>query len=239
MKDLKKRIVFDLESDGLLYDLTTIHCICAKDLSRGVFYKFPPSEIESGLNLLKDSDLLIGHNIAGYDLLAIEKLYPSFKIDNSKIRDTLCMSRLFTPDRPDHSLEGYGEQYGRPKVAHEDWSTFSPEMLHRCSEDVEINCMIYKDLVDRYCRDWNWLEAILLEQEYSRFVAVQELEGVDFDVESAYSLLEKLDTEIAELDKILLERIPPVLKGLGNLEGIKPFKKDGSYNELTRKWFSN
>jgi DNA polymerase I len=235
---LKTRLVFDIETDGLLYELTKIHCICAKDLSRGVVYKFRPEEIESGLDLLNSVDYIVGHNISGFDLLAIQKIYPSFSIDNSKVRDTLCMSRLFNPDRPDHSLAGYGTSYNRLKVQHEDWTTFSPEMLHRCSEDVEINCLIYRDLVDRYCRDWNWIEPLLLEQEYSRFVAIQELEGVDFDVDGAYKLLSLLDGEISQLDKILLERIPPVIKPIGNPEGVKPFKKDGSYSEICRKWFS-
>ena len=235
---MRKKLVFDIETDGLLYELTKIHCICAKNLSKGTFYKFSPGEIEQALDLLKGSDYLIGHNIAGFDLLALQKIYPSFNIDNSRVRDTLCMSRLFNPDRPDHSLEGYGISYNRPKVVHEDWTTFSPEMLHRCSEDVEINCLIYKDLVERYCRDWNWIEPLLLEQEYSRFVALQEIEGVDFDVEGAYKLLGLLDKEIAELDKILLERIPARVIPVGNPEGVKPFKKDGTYSEICKKWFN-
>lgn len=232
------KLVFDIETNGLLYELTTIHCICLKDLQGKEVQKYPTTMVPDALPVLQSADLVIGHNICGFDLLAIEKLYPSFRVDKEKIRDTLCMSKLFNPDRPDHSLEGYGEEYGRHKVVHEDWSTFSTEMLHRCSEDVAINELIYDNLVQKYCRGWKWLPALFLEQDYSRFVSVQEVAGVDVDIPLAHQLIERLDKEISELDRVLLDRIPPRIRMVGNPEGYKPFKKDGTYNELTKKWFS-
>ena len=71
-----------------------------------------------------------------------EKLY-GWKFEGV-IRDTLCMSKLFDPERPSHSLDSYGKQFNRFKPVHEDWSRYSPEMLHRCTEDVEINSMLYE-----------------------------------------------------------------------------------------------
>ena len=37
--------------------------------------------------------------------------------------------------------------FGVPKPKHEDWSKFSPEMLHRCREDVKINVLVYEALL--------------------------------------------------------------------------------------------
>ena len=148
------------------------------------------------------------------------------------------MSKLFNPERPEHSLESYGKQFGRNKPVHEDWSVFSEAMLHRCSEDVEINYITYKHLVDKYCRNWNWLKSLEIEQEFALYRAYQEIEGVDIDVESARQTLEKLDKEIDELTNTLLDRIPKRVSRVGSDNGYKPFKKNGDYTEATRGWFN-
>ena len=230
------RLVFDLEGDGLLYKITKIHCIVAKDLKTREVFKFRPHQIEDGLNLLSSADQIVGHNICGFDIPAIKKLYPQFAY--KKLKDTLCMSKLFNPERfGGHSLESYGEQFKRSKPVHEDWSVFSEDMLFRCSEDVEINHMVYEYLVERYCQSWDWIKSLTIEQEFAMYRAAQELEGVDVDVELAKSLIIKLDEEIAHLDALLYDKIPMRIKGFGNLErGAMPYKKDGTYNEATKKW---
>jgi len=51
------------------------------------------------------------------------------------------------PLRPTHNLNDWGEYFGIEKPKHEDWSTFSPEMLHRCEEDVKITELLYEHLM--------------------------------------------------------------------------------------------
>ena len=70
--------LFDLESDGLLAEATTIHCAVAKNLTSGEVVSFTPStEFENFLTLLGQAKLLAGHNIIGFDLPLIQKLYPN------------------------------------------------------------------------------------------------------------------------------------------------------------------
>lgn len=38
-----------------------------------------------------------------------------------------------------HSLAAWGYKVGKLKPSHSDWMNYSPEMLHRCVEDTEIN----------------------------------------------------------------------------------------------------
>lgn len=228
------KAVFDIEADNLIRDVTQIWCICIKDLNTREMFKFEPSEVKDGVALLSTYDMIIGHNICGYDIHVIKKFFPNWTY--KKLRDTYCMSKLFDPDRPGgHSLESYGEQFKRSKPAHEDWTQFSPEMLYRCSEDVEINALTYKYLVSRWCMDWKWIDALELEQQYAINQVYQELAGVDLDVELAYDLLDRLDKEIAELDKILLERIPKRIKQVGATV-TKPFKKNGELSKMAKDW---
>ena len=62
------RIAFDLESNGFLDDVTTVHCICTEDLDSGKQRAFGPFDIDKGLDYLMKADEILGHNILAYDL---------------------------------------------------------------------------------------------------------------------------------------------------------------------------
>ena len=66
-------LVFDIETDDLI--ATKIWCIVAQDSDSGKIYMFAPHQLESGLELLQKADRLIGHNIIGFDIPVIKKLY--------------------------------------------------------------------------------------------------------------------------------------------------------------------
>lgn len=164
----KKMLIFDIETDGLLDQMTTIHCAVVKDYLTGVVYKFGPDQIESFVRSL-DGQVVIGHNIIGFDLPAIYKwcdtnahlfigeLYP----DAHMFIDTLVMSRLLNPDRErpkglpqrvgPHSLEAWGYRvgiykgdYGKQENA---FDQFSEEMLNYCKQDVEVTEQVYRHLL--------------------------------------------------------------------------------------------
>ena len=84
-------LVFDIEANGLNPD--KVWCIVAKDVRFGHTHKFDINNIKQGISLLNKTDTLIGHNILGYDLPVLEKLY-DFKY-KGKVIDTLVLSRLF------------------------------------------------------------------------------------------------------------------------------------------------
>ena len=121
-------LIFDLETDGLLKDVSTIHCLAIHDLDKQETYTFNDQGSEEpivrGIQLLSDSDSVIGHNIIGYDLCVIRKLYPWFT-NPTAVVDTLLLSRLYHSDMMKldkkhnwkhmplklygrHSLESYG-----------------------------------------------------------------------------------------------------------------------------------
>ena len=65
-------LVFDIETDGLLYNVTTIHCLAIHDLETKETYfvqRHRQSRTDfARLQRLQDADSIIGHNIIGYDL---------------------------------------------------------------------------------------------------------------------------------------------------------------------------
>jgi hypothetical protein len=101
-------LVFDLESDGLLDTIEVIHCVNVIDrrtgkrlaFNGGVYKDGSPAqrdgELETGLHYLQDADCICGQNIIGYDIPAIQKLYPWFK-PKGKIVDTkVCSAVIYT-----------------------------------------------------------------------------------------------------------------------------------------------
>ena len=155
------RLIFDLEADGLYEHADTIWCIVTKDIDTGEVSKWASDlscDITIALCHLEEANELIGHNIIDYDLRLIKKLYPSFKL-KGLILDTMILSQLLNPDRKGgHSLAQYGEELGIKKPEHEDWSKFSPEMLHRCEQDVEINHKVYEQLMNEAYEDVRGIE---------------------------------------------------------------------------------
>jgi len=102
------RIAFDLESNGFLDDVTTVHCICTEDLDSGKQRAFGPFDIDKGLDYLMKADEILGHNILAYDLSVLAKLYPQFSTDGIKVTDTLVLSRLIRANlRDDDHAAGY------------------------------------------------------------------------------------------------------------------------------------
>lgn len=102
-----KRLVWDLETDGLLDTVSKIHCLVIRDVSTGKSTRWSdePSKgrrgtVLEGLMTLCDANLkydyhIGGHNTINYDHAVVEKLYPGrFKFDKDRCFDTLVMARL-------------------------------------------------------------------------------------------------------------------------------------------------
>lgn len=106
---------------------------------------------------------LIGHNIIGFDNDVLER-FLGIDTKNKKSIDTLVWSQTLNPDRQlpkgcpavapnpltgkndkvgPHSVAAWGYRVARAKPSHYDWSIFTAEMLHRCTEDVMIQDKIF------------------------------------------------------------------------------------------------
>ena len=154
-------LVFDLETDGLLNNVTTIHCIVIHNTEDNTTYVYndegDTEPIIRGITYLQDSDRIVGHNIIGYDLPVIRKLYPFFETQ-AEVVDTLLLSRLYHPNMMEldkrhnwkhmplklygrHSLESYGYRLGEYKGEFgktTDWKDWSQEMQDYCIQDVVV-----------------------------------------------------------------------------------------------------
>lgn len=140
------RLIFDIEADGLLDTVSQVWCIVTLDIDTQEMLSYTPETLSDGLQALERADLLVGHNIIGYDIPALTKALRPFK-RHPKVLDTLVASRFLQPERwGGHSLEAWGERLKAPKGDFSDFSEFSDEMLEYCKQDVRVNYEIFKAL---------------------------------------------------------------------------------------------
>ena len=92
------RLVFDLEADGLLESVTKIHCIVISAVDSDRVYEYGPGQIDEALEHLFWADMLIGHNIQGFDLPALLKLHDWAPPPECRVIDTLIAGRLILPN---------------------------------------------------------------------------------------------------------------------------------------------
>ena len=195
------RLIFDIETDGLLNQLRTLHCIVVIDADTNQVHEFPPSKLKDGLVFLSEADQLIGHNIMEFDIPAIKKLRPKWH-PKGKIWDTLIMSRLLFPERDSHSLESWGYTLKNPKSkSPEKWDVYTDEMLSYCKQDVKLT----RDLFNLIQRTESSSQAIDLEHEIHRICLYQTRCGIPFNDKEAQSLYAKLSTQRHHLEEKLKE----------------------------------
>ena len=230
------KLIFDIETNGLYQDVTTIWCIAIKTLPEGITEVLWGDSIPLALDRLRTADELIGHNIIGYDLPVIKKLYPDFKTD-AKLTDTFVLSRLLHPDidmagngssiHKGHSLASWGSRLGFPKGDHSDWTKLSGEMLSYCKQDVEVTAKLLTRLKDDM-GGWDWSKAIGIENKIQEVISQQEINGWQFDAEQAKQLIQRLTTSSEDLAFEILQQLPKKLVPKATV--TKPFKING---ELT------
>jgi len=192
------KLVFDIEADGL--DPNNVWCIVAKEVSGGI-HKFDNTQIEEGIEFLQTADTLIGHNIIGYDMPVLEKLYGA--TFDCNIEDTLVMSRLFNPVRENgHSLKAWGWRVGSLKQQQpETFDEYTPAMLDYCVQDVKLNEAVYHYLL----REGSVFsdESIRLEHDVAKIMKEQEKTGFFFNTKQAMELLAELKAkQIAVEDEV-------------------------------------
>jgi hypothetical protein len=227
------RLVFDIETNGLLdkEDLK-VHCIGIHDLDNGWYkvYDNKTNLIDTAIRMLNRADLLIGHNILGFDIPALQKvaagLFVKFELTTQKTIDTLVLSRLMHPDIKEkdfngykknipwikanasligsHSLKAWGYRLGCHKGAYSEttnWGEWTQEMSDYCIQDVKVTATLFNMLNRvRYSKD-----AIDLEHDIADICNRQADDGFPFDVKEATKLYSTLIGKRAELEVELKE----------------------------------
>ena len=222
-----KTLFFDIETNAIedwsnLSDLHTVHCMSIYDPMNCKMITYHGDSIMRGLMELNKADKIIGHNIIGFDVPALSKLYKEFNPSLNKMVDTMVMAKCIVPDvRNDdflrnkfdkslvgsHSLKAWGLRlnkltklsYGEEDGA---FDSYNDEMKKYCERDVIVTHILFEYLA----KSKPSADMLALEHNFAYLMRLQEMRGFAFDVEKAEKLELKLVSRRAELlDKLQTE----------------------------------
>jgi len=228
--------VFDVEGDSL--KPTKLHVLAAT--YDGTNISATP-DYQKMRDYLLGEEVLVGHNIARWDIPEVSRLLGIEIPKETLIVDTLALSWYLYPDRRFHGLESWGEEFGVPKPEVDDWEGLTyEEYRHRCTEDVKINSILWKKQYDYLLRLYGKHENVV---RFLRYLAFK-MDCAREQERSRWKLdVEKCQKNLAELQKILEEKtnelryaMPPVPVTSVYKRPKSLFKRDGSLSVHGEKW---
>ena len=240
------RLCYDIECNGLTPD--TIWMIVAQNLDTNQIYKFSDHDnlhgsISDGASLLQNAELLVGHNIIGFDNVVMDKLCGT-TLNEKRLHDTWVMSQVLRYKRNHrHGLAGWGEHLGNSKITYEDgWDAYSREMLRYCVQDVRVNVDVYNELLTEYKKVATFNPKIKLgmkaEHETAKFNAYCKNKGWYFDMEEAKELLGTMQQRMAEISNIIEPQMGTKVVFIDKEPKTPKYKKNGTYTATTAKLLS-
>ena len=239
--------MFDIETDGLLFDATKVHCIglTVEGAKASQIYANQTGYdcLEDALEIMADAESLIGHNIIGFDLPVLKRVLGWQPKESMLIEDTLLTSRLVFPNMMEldskppakvpkklwgsHGLKSWGYRLGLLKGDfnndNTDWSTFTSNMASYCANDVAITSMLYEHL------NYGELppEAMVLEHDFATIIQRQVEQGFQFDVKKGQELYVRLLKDKETVGQKLTETFGSWYKSAGEFVPKRDNKAKG------------
>lgn len=215
--------IFDIETNGFYQDCTTIHCIALKRIGiDNDVLLYTQSNINDALDILENSEVLIGHNIIQFDIPVLEKFYPSRKFTHN-VLDTFNLSCIVFPQRQKHGLEDWGKDLGfekfnpmtgkeytdeewkeRKKTKNEAWDKYTSEMGAYCQQDVRVTeLVLWQCNVDEIPKS-----VIELSNKFSWCISQQVINGHKIDTENLLKLNAQIEQDEVVAANELLSKLP-------------------------------
>ena len=206
-----------MESNGLLKEMTRLHCIHMYDVENGRYLKFndgryaygeaaiADGSLMEGIEMLENAPWIGGHNIIGYDVPAIQKIHPTF-FPRGKMFDTLIAARTIWPNLM--ALDAEAVQKGKRSQAFIDKKYVGSHKLEAwgfrmgvLKDQYEGGWEHFTQEMDDYCHQDVVVTKALYEKILGRGYSEQALE-LEFEVADAISMQERwgfaFDIEKAE-----------------------------------------
>jgi len=234
------KYILDLESDGLIPQMTKIHCIVLKDIDTGEIISCADQpgyrSLETALDYISEADLLVFHNGIKFDIPALKKIYSGLTLKPTcQFYDTLITSRLFWPelepvDRAKwshiepkymgrHSLAAWGERLGVAKIKFTENAKKDPAVVNVWSEwsaSMQTYCIgdvEVSDALYKYMLSQNAdPRSVELEHQFALVMAKQEQFGFPFNEKAAFALVNTLKAKRTEINDRLQEVFPSIVE---------------------------
>jgi len=228
-------LYFDIETNGIedfttLSDLKQVHCLSVYNPQQKRMVTFDGKGIPEGLRCMDQAGYLCGHNVVGFDLPVLKKLYNYSP--KPRILDTALTSRVMHSDlrgldmqRKDfpkelwgsHSLNAWGHRLGGiNKIAYEgNFERYDEDMKKYCERDVLVTYALaqYLKALEPDVR------MLSIEHGFAHVIRKQELRGFCFDEARAMAFISHLTQLRAEVKDKLQVMFPPRVEEMRTPKG--------------------
>jgi len=236
-------VIIDLESDGLLKEVTKIHCLAytiiedSKVIEKGFI-----TEGHKIKNFLEEQKILVGHSIIRFDIPVLQKLL-DYDPKETQLIDTLGLSWYLYPIKGfRHGLEFWGDRLEIAKPVIDDWEQLElSAYIERCKADVNINVALFQhqlEYLNKIYENQEDLDRIIVYISFKLdCLREQEFHGIILDKRLAAKSRLNLEFIIEEKISALRDKMP---LELGIIRKNKPkvmYRKDGSMSSHGEKWF--
>ena len=228
-------LYFDIETNGItdfttLSDLKQVHCLSVYNPQQKRMVTFDGKGIPEGLRCMDQAGYICGHNVVGFDLPALKKLYNY--TPKPRILDTAITSRVMHSDlrgldmlRKDfpkemwgsHSLNAWGHRLGGiNKIAYEgNFERYDEDMKKYCERDVLVTYALaqYLKALEPDVR------MLSIEHGFAHVIRKQELRGFCFDEARAMAFISHLTQLRAEVKDKLQVMFPPRVEEMRTPKG--------------------
>jgi len=230
---------FDIESNGFAElrigkggevqkEATKVHLLVLRHPAGVKVYRNnrKMNTLREGFEELMQADVIFGHNCIMHDLPILRRLVaPDYKGKQPKVFDTLIAARLLYPDAQFHpfggnSLEDWGRELRIFKMPFKGpWDEWSQEMEDYCIHDTAVSEAIRKFIMPKLIP---FKAALKIELRVAEIIAAQCENGVRIDVDTAETLIEKLEIEKAATLDALCKAFPPRIKQMKKRWWLSP-----------------
>lgn len=243
-----RRLIIDLETNGLLQEVTKIHCASVVDLDSSYSELFLENNIAEFISLISAPNVeLIGHNIFCYDLKVLEKLCNWKPIKDQKIHDTMILGQLLYPDLKNmedsdefkgkifskrdtgsHSLRAWGQRCMCFKGEYTGgWEVYNDDMGRYAIQDVYTTKALFQFLESKVPDKLLSRQPIDLEYSIAPILARLQAHGVLYDKEKSDKLIIYLTSKLVETAYILRDIFKPRFVSLGEFIPKRSDKSKG------------
>jgi DNA polymerase I-like protein with 3'-5' exonuclease and polymerase domains len=217
------KLVLDIESDALMEltldnkgqpskECSVVHVVVTKNIDTQDVRVWTGADLSTSLlTYLGQAELLIGHNLYGFDLECLERMLGY--TGKAKIYDSLIVSKLMYPDLRNHplggnSLEMWGKYLGCEKINYQGtWSELTQEMIDYCIQDVHVAHQIY-NTQQTWIKANKYERVVQLEHMASDIIKRQQSNGFGFDLSKGDALRIELLSTKAQIEDEMRQIFP-------------------------------
>lgn len=243
------KIILDIETHSTY---TNIWCVVTRNIETDEVIVW--KEAKGLQSYLDQCDLIIGHNIIGFDHPVLQKIW-NISVKTNQLYDTLVSARLLDPSREaGHRLENYGSMLGFPKTDYKgEWEQHHGVTLEKnsmqhwdepvlelmipyCIQDTLVTQKLYEYLEAQFKQQNFDIRSIELEHKVQEIIYQQTQNGFKLDEREAIFLLARLKGKLGYIENELQSVFPEkTIERVSEKTGKKLKTKVQPFNSGSRK----